>query len=402
MKKILISSISLIIVAAVFWFYSQKKNSDATTQSFRFVEVSRGDIETVISCTGTLSAVGTVEIGTQVSGTLARVYVDFNDQVSRGQLLAVLDTTVLKSSLIAAQADIAQVNAQFDKAVADYNRNLPLKEKGYLSVAEWLPYQTALETSKAALASSRAQLERAQQNLDYAYIQSPIDGTIIQRNIEQGQTVAANFSAPTLFIIAEDLSRMEIHALVDESDIGSIHVGQNVRFSVPAYYGKSFDGIVRQVRLQPETVQNVVNYTAIIDAVNRDNMLLPGMTATVDFIVDQRANVLLVANSALSFQPTADMFDQLGKKPYKQNRPPAPPDSLRSLPRSENRKALWLLDENGSLRMKRVTTGISDGKQTELLAESDVESGERVISGTNGTSKSTKNQSVRMGPPPMF
>ena len=302
-KRIVIATI-LVLVVGIGGILYLRHNGKANDTSFQFVEVTRSNLETSISCTGTLNAVGTVEVGTQVSGTIAHLFVDYNDHVQKGQMLAKLDTTVLKAAVVEADADLAQAQAQFEQAVADYDRNLPLKEKGYLSEAELLPLQTTLKTRQAALESSRAKLKRARQNLEYAYIRSPISGTVIQRNIEQGQTVAASLSAPTLFVIAEDLSKMEIHTLVDESDIGVIEVGQPVRFVVPTYYDKSFEGTVRQVRLQPDVVQNVVNYTVIVDAANNDNLLLPGMTATVNVM----GSWIMASATWLSMAPKSSMM----------------------------------------------------------------------------------------------
>jgi len=412
MRTWIIGIIILALAVGSFLLLSQKKKKDGENQTYQFAEVTRGDIETTTSCTGTLNAVGTVEVGTQVSGTLARVYKDFNDRVRKGELLAVLDTTILKSAVEEAQSDLNQSQAQFDQAQADYNRALPLREKGFVAESELLPLKTAVDTRRAALVSSRARVQRAEQNLGYAYISAPISGTIIQRNIEQGQTVAASFSAPTLFVIAEDLSKMEIHALVDESDIGSIKTGQKTRFTVPAYYGKTFFGVVRQMRLQPQVVQNVVNYTVIIDAANEDNLLLPGMTATIDFIIDSREDVLMVASAALRFKPSNAVINQARAQRREARggvggevRSPRP-DRAEDLSSDgarwrEEGSVLWSLSDKGQPIPHRVFTGLTNGQVTELLSNSQVDVGLKVISKSSEKQEPVKKQQTMMGPPPM-
>lgn len=424
MKKIIIIITMLIVAIGTSSIIYINQNNGKDDQ-FRFAKLTRGDLENTISSTGTIEAMSSVEIGTQVSGTIAELYADFNDQVSEGQLLAVLDTTVLKAAVIEAEASVEQSQAQLDQANADYNRNLPLFEKGYLSESEFLSYKTNLQTQKALMRSANAKLERAIQNVSYAIIRSPIDGTVIQRNIEEGQTVAASLSAPVLFIIAEDLSRMKIQALVDESDIGQIKEGQSVHFSVLAYPDETFEGTVQQVRLLPETVQNVVNYTVVIDARNENNHLLPGMTATVDFIIEQRKDVWLISGSALKFKPTEEMLSLLhrkiessrgGNQAMKKTQDNSElrrqlPDSLRKPPfmpagQLDSMAArLWFLDDKGELAVKHVKTGISDGRLTEITSAENLREGMEFIIGTSkssatsseGASSSTQNH--RPGPP---
>jgi hypothetical protein len=278
--------------------------------------------------------------------------------------------------------------ALYDQAAADHQRNLPLFQKGYLSEQEFLPLEISVRTTRASLQSAQVALERAETNLSYAVIRSPIDGTVIQRAVEQGQTVAASLQAPVLFVIAEDLSQMEIHAQVDESDIGSIREGQAVRFDVQAYPDKVFTGTVRQVRLEPTTVQNVVNYTVIVDAPNPDGLLLPGMTATIDFVIEQRKNVLLIPNAALRLQPTQEMLKELRQttKERSESMPDSVRDqtrermaqrrasaggSMRNLSSVENSQSdvatLWFFDEKDRLNTLPVRKGITDGQLTEII-----------------------------------
>jgi HlyD family secretion protein len=386
MKKKIIISLGIIAAAVIAFLIisAGRKNSEST---YQFAQITRGDLENTVSATGTVNPVHTVEVGTQVSGTIDRLNVDFNDTVHKGQVLAVLDTSLLKAAVLDARAQVDRNQALCDQAVADQQRNLPLFQKGYISEQEFLPLEISVKTTRASLQSAQIALKRAETNLSYAVIRSPIDGSVIQRAVEQGQTVAASLQAPTLFVIAENLSQMEIHAQVDESDIGYIREGQAVRFDVQAYPDKIFTGSVKQVRLEPTTVQNVVNYTVIVDAPNPDGLLLPGMTATIDFIVEQRKNVLLAPSAVLRLQPTQEMLEELHRT--MQQRFKSMPDSARSQARervaqgralggstmqdlssgdnSQNDVAtLWFFDEKERLNTLPVRKGITDGQLTEI------------------------------------
>ena len=413
MKKISYAIGIIIVVVVIGLIIFNAVNSKDISNQYVFDKIKRGNLINTVSSTGTINAVSTVEVGTQVSGIIDKIYVDFNDQVHKGQLMAVLDTVLLKTTLMDAQANMEKAKAQLEEAQADYDRNLPLFQKKLISEAEFLPIQIQLKTQKANLISAQASLERAQRNLRYAFIHSPINGTVIQRNVEEGQTVAASLQAPVLFVIAEDLSKMEIHAQVDESDIGMIKEGQKVTFTVQAYPEKTFNGVVRQIRLQPTTVQNVVNYTVIIDAANNDNLLLPGMTATIDFIVEERQDVLLVPNTALRFQPSQEAMQNYYSREQKKFE--AMPDSLKnkmnfggnfqrgqnagnsSGQRPKDIGRVWYLDNNHNLAMARFKTGATDGKETEVLKSRDLKDGMEVIVGMkqNGNENSNNNNRPR-------
>ena len=413
MKKISYAIGIIIVVVVIGLIIFNAVNSKDISNQYVFDKIKRGNLINTVSSTGTINAVSTVEVGTQVSGIIDKIYVDFNDQVHKGQLMAVLDTVLLKTTLMDAQANMEKAKAQLEEAQADYDRNLPLFQKKLISEAEFLPIQIQLKTQKANLISAQASLERAQRNLRYAFIHSPINGTVIQRNVEEGQTVAASLQAPVLFVIAEDLSKMEIHAQVDESDIGMIKEGQKVTFTVQAYPDKTFNGVVRQIRLQPTTVQNVVNYTVIIDAANNDNLLLPGMTATIDFIVEERQDVLLVPNTALRFQPSQEAMQNYYSREQKKFE--AMPDSLKnkmnfggnfqrgqnagnsSGQRPKDIGRVWYLDNNHNLAMARFKTGATDGKETEVLKSRDLKDGMEVIVGMkqNGNENSNNNNRPR-------
>ncbi|MFH1008137.1 MAG: efflux RND transporter periplasmic adaptor subunit [Candidatus Latescibacterota bacterium] len=415
MKKI----IGIIVALALFGVgvhFFRAENGVKEEGPYQFSEITRGDLENLVSSTGTLQAVGTVEVGTQVSGTLDRLGVDFNDAVRKNQVLAVLDTTLLKIAVLDAEANLARVRAQCEQAQAEYARNLPLFEKGHISEQEFLPLRISVKMADASVRLAQTALERAQTNMDHAIIRSPIDGMVIQRNVEPGQTVAASFSTPTLFVIAKNLSQMEIYAAVDESDIGQIKEGQSVRFEVQAYVGRTFHGTVRQIRLQPTTIQNVVNYTVVVDAANEQNLLLPGMTATVDFVVEAQKAVLLVPTDALQFEPTEEMMKDFRKNRKRPEGPvressEADREGFRGRPGGEgggfsppeDMARLWFLDAEGSLSVVQVRKGATDGRLTEIAAiRGHIEEGMQIISGVTQQKKETKTDNNRMPSPSGF
>ncbi len=301
-KRILIyvGAVVVVVVAAYLIFF---RSLDASDPRYDFATVTLGDIQSTVSATGTLAPVTSIQVGTQVSGIIDSIYVDFNDRVREGQILAVLDTTLLRSSVMDAQASQQRVEAQLEQAQIEYNRAKRLFDSSLISDADYLPTVVNVKVQEANLKSAKVALDRAQRNLQYAVIRAPISGVITNRNVEGGQTVAASLSTPTLFEIAEDLTRMQILADVGESDIGQIKDGQDVQFEVAAYMNKEFKGSVQQVRLQPRTVSNVVTYTVVIAADNTEGLLLPGMTATVSFVTEKHTGVMLIPSKALRFQP---------------------------------------------------------------------------------------------------
>jgi HlyD family secretion protein len=341
LKAALILSAALLLTAIALHRLVASPPGE-TSASLQRTPVSRGDLEITVSCTGTLQAVGTVEVGTEVSGTIEKVLVDYNDQVKKGQILAQLDLELFEAEAAKARGEALRARALLQQAEAEYRRNRPLLAEGHLSAQEFLDYETELATAKADLMTAEAALKKAETNLRNASIRSPIDGTVIERQIEEGQTVAASFNTPTLFILAEDLARMEIEADVDESDIGQIRKGQKVRFTVQAYYDRKFDGRVAQIRLNPTEESNVVTYTVVVEAANPEGLLLPGMTATADFVVDGVENALLVPDAALQY-------------------------AARTAPGS-NKAAVVVLDGDGRTRRIAVTAGLSDGVRTAVDA----------------------------------
>jgi len=278
---------------------------------YRFVTVEMGTVEEVVTSTGTVQPTETVEVGTQVSGQLSALYVDFNDRVKQGDLLAQIDPTILRQEVRSAEASLARSQAELNQARRDLDRVTELFEAKISTASDIETAQYQFDVVEASFKQAQIGLERAQRNLEYSVIRAPVDGVVIERAVDVGQTVAASMSAPVLFVIARDLSEMEILASVDESEIGLVHEGQEVDFTVQAYPEKTFRGEVSQVRLQSSVVENVVTYGVVISVDNADGSLLPGMTATVRFIVARAENVLKVPNSALRFQPTEAMRQEL-------------------------------------------------------------------------------------------
>lgn len=323
MKKLTWIVILLIVVGAggaVFYANRGDKEAQVTT-----LKVSRGDIVDAVSATGTLQAVTTVTIGSQVSGIIEYLYADFNSIVKKNQVLAKLDPSLLQTALDTAKANLVNAQANLEKqkaAVEDANTKLgrtkdlydkQLETKADLDAADATAKQAiaAQKSMQSQIVQAQAAVDKAQVDLDHTVITSPIDGIVIKRSVDRGQTVAASMSAPEIFIIAADLTKMQVNANIDESDVGQIRPGQNVTFRVDAYPNETFRGTVNQVRLNPTTVQNVVTYSTIIDVPNPALKLKPGMTANLSVEIARRTNVLRVANAALRFRPTKDIFDAL-------------------------------------------------------------------------------------------
>jgi HlyD family secretion protein len=356
MNKIKITAIALglTIVAGTGWFYKRADGSEAPI--YRTATIQRGSVKPTVSATGTLSAVKTIQVGTQVSGQVAAIYLDFNQHVRKGQLLASIDPALQNQAVEEAQAQLERALATMEQAESDYARSKQLFDIKAITASEFSAAQSNFSVQKATVKSARIALKRARQNLAYTKIYAPIDGVIVERNVDVGQTVAANFSAPQLFLIANDLSDMQILALVDESDIGAIRTGQPVEFTVQAYPNQTFAGTVQQVRLQSKTQDNVVNYTAVVGVKNATRKLLPGMTATVQFFTGDAENVLVVPNSALRIRPTPAMLAQ------------AQPGIASNDSDRVSSAILWTLDSHG-LTPVRVHRGLSDETHTEVAGQ---------------------------------
>jgi len=400
-KKLLYSILGVAIVLGATGYYLVNNNKNEEIQ-LRFEKVTRGDIQVVVTATGTLSAVTTVQVGSQVSGTIAKINVDFNDKVKKGQIVAQIDPTFLEASVRDAEASMQRAVAQYNEAARNYERIKTLLEKGLASQADYDAALTQYETSKAARRQTEAQLERAKINLRYATIKSPIDGVVISRAVDVGQTVAASLSAPTLFTIANDLTKMQVQASVDEADIGKVEPGQSVTFTVDAYPEQVFRGTVRQVRLSPKVEQNVVNYTVIIDVPNEDLKLLPGMTATVTILVTKKESVLKVPTLALRFNPPEELIEtkkdsarqiagndsarserwrMMRERFGGSNGGNFDPQAFQQRMASRGFGRVWVMNSNKKLEPIMVRTGLTDGTYTEIV-RGKLDEGQEIVIGT--------------------
>ncbi len=372
MKKIFLIGGAIVLLAVIgAVIFLRSKESEP---KFRTEKVTKGDIVMTVTATGTVNAVITVQVGTQVSGTIKRLYADFNSHVKKGQLIAQIDPALFEEQVSQSRANLLAAKANEEKAEATLvdakrtrDRNKTLVSKGLIAQSDFDTSDTNYETAKAgvsaakaAVAQADAALRNAQTNLGYTRIVSPVDGTVVSRNVDVGQTVAASFQTPTLFTIAQDLTKMQIDTSVDEADIGKVKVGEDVDFTVDAYPDVTFKGKVGQVRISPITVQNVVTYDVVVNVDNpvgangHSPLLKPGMTANVSIIVAEKKDVLRVSNAALRFRPSE-------KVKIKQ----------------QKGSGVWIL-ENGKPKRIAVTTGIGDGNYTEIAA-GDLKEGQDVI-----------------------
>jgi HlyD family secretion protein len=326
-KWIIATAVLLLVGGGAYGYYWYTKAPPAPT--IATARVTRGDVAETVGATGTLQAVTTVQVGTQVSGTIRELNADFNSLVRKGQVVARLDPSLFqtqieqaRANLVRAEADLERLRVATDDSRTKLRRARELAEKKLIAQTELEAADVAVRSAEAqirsqdaAVSQSQASLRQAQVNLAHTVIEAPIDGLVISRNVDVGQTVAASMSAPTLFLLAADLTKMQVIASLDESDVGRIRPGQVVRFRVDAFPNEEFTGAVTQVRLQPTTVQNVVTYATVIDVPNPQLKLKPGMTANVNVEIARRDNVLRVPNSALRFRPTNEIFEALGQVP---------------------------------------------------------------------------------------
>lgn len=352
----------LAVVAGLAWALSGEEAA-----GWRTVELAKGPVVQVVSATGVLEATTRVDIGTQVSGILAEVLVDFNDVVFAGQILARIDPALLEADVAAASARLAETEAARARLAVERDRAVALHNDGVAADTERDQAQTAWLVADAQVRAARVALDRARRNLSYATIASPIDGTVIKRSIEPGQTVSASLSAPTLFVLAGDLTQMQILARVDESDIGQVKPGQRANFTVPAWPDREFEGTVRQVRLESVIDQNVVTYAVVVDATNPDHGLLPGMTATVEFVVAEVSEALCAPNAALRFRPEAGVsVSGLPEEPTVD--PTAPKGEGSGGKRSKKPRSGGTLyvEAPGGVRGFRVETGLRSAVCTEV------------------------------------
>lgn len=382
MKKIKISKVwilvAIVVVLAVVAFLLSGNKKKEQVQ-FNTAEVAPANIVNTVTATGTIEPVTSVTVGTQVSGIVSKLYVDYNSVVKKGQVIAELDKSNLISELNSAKANLEQAMASLASAEsslsyqsANFRRNKTLYQKGLISGNDYesarLSYQTALANVSSArdqVAAAREQVKKAQTNLGYATITSPIDGIVLSKSVEEGQTVAASFSTPTLFTIAKDLTNMQVVADVDEADIGNVKVGERVTFTVDAYPDNTFSGTVTQVRQEATTTNNVVTYSVVISAPNADLKLKPGLTATVTIYTQENKGVLSVPSKALRFTPEKETVGGM---------------KIKDIANAKNK--VWTIEGN-TVVAHRVNIGMTDGSHTQIL--SGIRRGTKVITGISST-----------------
>ena len=460
MKKKILFTIAVVVVAGAILGLTVFKGHKNGGVKYRTEILAKGDLEALVVTSGTLNPVRLVEVGSQVSGKIEKLYVDFNSQVKAGQVLAELDQSLLKAKIdqnnanyLSAQASLERSKVTLDNLKKKYDRSLSLFEKNLISFEEkeaaeaaYLEAKTDVQSSNARLAQAKSQLDSSQVDLAYATIRSPIDGIVINRLVNIGQTVAASFQAPKLFEIANDLSRMQVECAVDEADIGKVKEGQKVRFTVDSFADETFSGTVNQVRYSPTTTSNVVTYTTIVDVENPGLKLRPGMTATVSIIAGEAKNILRVPNAALRFMPNLpdeeiqkimkEAGERMAARRQQEGRDgqtasgPGTGAPGQTAPGGVNRTGeggqgpttlgqgqggtpaqgarqrqpsrVWFQDEKGKLQVAFLRPGVSDNSYTEVV-RGDLKEGQAVIIGigsSTATQTTQSRQRMMMLPPP--
>lgn len=360
----------VIILVGVFLIFGGSKTKQAPLAT---LPINRGDMRQVVTATGEIMPVNTVNVGSQVSGTIEKLYVDYNSKVKKGDVLLEIEPSVLQASVDEAKATLVSAISQRNYAKSEYQRNKTLYNEGFISRAEMEQSQTTYEQAEQSVNRMQSQYDRAVTNLGYATIKSPVDGTVISREVDVGQTVAASFQTPDLFKIAEDLSQMQIETSVSEADIGVIKEGQAVTFTVDAYPDQTFDGVVRQIRLSPTTTSNVVVYTVVIDVDNSDLRLMPGMTAFVTIVVSEKKDVWSVQNAALVLRKFDGIVDNPGDA--------TPNDHLAIL-------------RDDKVLLVPYTKGLVTATETEIIS-GEIQDGDRIVVGRTGQ-KNTNTTTTRM------
>ncbi len=434
MKKKVIVILVVVVLAGVVLGWTLIRNGKNNEVKYRTEALAKGDIEALVVTTGTLNPIEIVDVGSQVSGKIIKLNADFNSQVTQGQIVAELDQEPLRmridqneanyrsrvASLERAKVTVETNEKRYERAKALFERNLISGEEIETAEVAYLNAKTDLISSEASLEQAKSTLDLSKVDLSYAIIRSPVDGVVIKRNVNIGQTLQSSYQAPVLFQVATDLTKMKVECSVDEADIGKVKEGQLVRFTVEAFPNENFSGVVRQVRFSPETVQNVVTYTTVVDVENPQKKLMPGMTATVSIIVGEAKGVLRVPNAALRFTPNIspeemqkliqDMMAQRQQPAGQQGpsqktdgtQPPGQrPDGAQrgggqagrtssfqgGAPggqggqRRQQMPRVWLLGEDGKLKMAFIRTGVTDNAYSEIT-RSELKEGDLVVIGT--------------------
>lgn len=374
-KIILITAIAFAILAIVAYRFTT--SNEAIVIEAKTVTSKKANVTTMVTATGTIEPIKQVQVGTQVSGVVEKIYVDYNSVVKQGQLIAELDKTNLNAATTLAQAAYDNALSQRDYMEIIYNRQKGLYENQVISKSDYEDAFYNFQTAKGTLTQRLSDLQKAKTNLGYANIYSPINGVVLSRAIDEGQTVAASLSTPTLFTIAKDLKEMQVEADVDEADIGQVKNGQRVTFTVDAYIGETFEGVVTQVRLDPTVTSNVVTYTVVIKADNPDLKLKPGLTATISIYTLELNDVLTAEAKAINFKPETETLATYNTQ---HNLPASTTNS------SKKETMLWVLGSDGSITQKTATIGASDGVNVQIL--NGVTEGEKLVYSLKGVAKS--------------
>jgi HlyD family secretion protein len=425
-KKVIIGIVVLVVAAGIVFGFTVLKRSNSNGLQYEKAAIDKGTVTALVDTTGTLNPVTIVDIGSQVSGKIENIYVDFNSQIKAGQVLAELEQLNFQTKVqqneanyLSSVAAVEKSKVSLENSKRKHERAKSLFEKELISYEEFESAEVQYFSAKADLQSSEARLEQAKAQLDtskvdltYTIIKSPIDGVVINRNVNVGQTVAASFQAPVLFQVANDLTKMQVECSVDEADIGRVKEGQTAQFTVDAFPNDNFTGIVKQVRYSPEVIQNVVTYTTIVDVENPEMKLRPGMTATISIVVGEAKNALRVPNSALRFQPPPEVIQALfeemrremqtkrgqtanadgqqeGRRPQGNFQMAQGSRGMRS--RSPDRARVWIQEETGKLKMISIRTGVTDNTYTEITG-GEIKEGQEVITGENAQATSSSNR----------
>ncbi len=370
---VILGIVVLAIAAIVIVKLTKSANKELVIRTHVVEEYT---VENTVTATGTIEPVETVEVGTQVSGKVEKIYVDYNDVVKKGQLMAELDKQTLNQSLSRARASLTSAESQLNYAKLTYERTKQLYEANAATLAAYQEAQNSYTQAQMSKRNAQASYDQARVDLAYAEIYSPIDGIVLDRAVEVGQTVAASFSTPTLFTLANDLTKMQVEADVDEADIGQVKVGQRVTFTVDAYMDDVFEGTVNQIRMKPTTTSNVVTYTVIIEAPNPDQKLFPGMTASVTIVTEEDTG-LAVPAEAFNFTPDEAVLKAMRKPEKSEGQTPSPPQGEHpKMDGKDSRSMVWLKNGN-NMKPCPVKVGMSDGAYK--IIEQGVQAGDSVV-----------------------
>jgi len=427
MKKKYVIVFAAIVIIAVVLAFTVFRKGNGTETVYKMEEVKKGSIQALVDTTGTLNAVTMVDVGSQVSGKIRNIYVDFNSVVKAGQVIARIEPDQFETRVKQSEANHQSALASVEKSRVNLentkrkmDRALSLSEKNLISFEDKESAEVAYYEAKANLQQSQASLEQAKSSLEsskldleYTIIKSPIDGIVISREVNEGQTVAASMQAPVLFQIAQDLTKMQVECSVDEADIGRVSEGQQVNFTVDAFPNERFRGEVQQVRYSPVVESNVVTYITVVEVANPELKLRPGMTATVAIVVGEARNKLLVPASAMRWQPDLSpeemraLFMEMRGQRQGGGQPSnggqtrmgggmRPPGGMGQGGRNPNRARVWIQDENGKLRMLFFKPGVSDNVHTEVVS-GDLTEGMQVITGVGSTDSQSSNRNSMRG-----